>query len=150
MFLLNLSWLEIGLILLVSLTFLLVTLALKKLNQLQKKLLLVRKETYMLVQALRNETHAMGSGSIGVGKRLVEVEKRLNTTMEKQAELEQKDPAGLPYAYAMRLAEMGASADELVKNCGLARSEAELITLVQAELKAQKNNPRKEESYSFS
>lgn len=103
----------------------------------------------MLVQALRNETHAMGSGSIGVGKRLVEVEKRLNSTMEKQAELEQKDPAGLPYAYAMRLAEMGATTEELIKNCGLARSEAELITLVQAELKAQKNNPRKEESYSF-
>lgn len=32
-------------------------------------------ETQMLVQSLRNETHAMGSGSIGVGQRLLDVEK---------------------------------------------------------------------------
>lgn len=143
----NLSWLEIVLLLLASFAFLLALLALKNTRQLKQKLNQARQESFMLVQALRSETHAMGSGSIGVGQRLVEVEKRLNTTMEKQAELEQKDPGNLPYAYAMRLAEMGATADELVKNCGLARSEAELITLVQAEIKAQKTNPKIEESY---
>lgn len=146
----NLNWLEVGSLLLASFALLLALLALRKLTRLQKQLDQARQESYLLVQAVRNETHAMGSGSIGVGQRLVEVEKRLNSTMEKQAELEQKDPGNLPYAYAMRLAEMGATADDLVKNCGLARSEAELISLVQAELKAQKLNPVKEESYSLS
>lgn len=92
-------------------------------------------ETQMLVQSLRNETHAMGSGSIGVGQRLLEVEKKLNLAMERQADLEQKDTGSLPYNYAIRLVEMGASSDDLVENCGLARVEADLIALVHTELK---------------
>lgn len=95
-------------------------------------------ETAQLVQALRNETHAMGSGSIGVGQRLLEVEKKLNHTAERQVELEQKDSGNIPYLYAIRLVEMGASADDLVENCGLARVEADLLALVHRELKTQR------------
>lgn len=97
-------------------------------------------ETQMLVQSLRNETHAMGSGSIGVGQRLLEVEKKLNHTMERQAELEQKDVGSLPYNYAIRLVEMGASSDDLVENCKLARVEADLIALVHSELRKRKDS----------
>lgn len=96
-------------------------------------------ETQMLVQSLRNETHAMGSGSIGVGQRLLEVEKKLNYAMERQEELEQKDVGSLPYNYAIRLVEMGASSDDLVENCGLARGEADLIALVHSELRRHKS-----------
>ena len=103
-------------------------------------------ETQMLVQSLRNETHAMGSGSIGVGQRLLEVEKKLNQTMERQADLEQKDIGSLPYNYAIRLVEMGATADDLVENCGLARVEADLIARVHTELKKR----RQEESLMLS
>lgn len=92
-------------------------------------------ETQMLVQSLRNETHAMGSGSIGVGQRLLEVEKKLNQAMERQIDLEQKDTGSLPYNYAIRLVEMGATADDLVENCGLARVEADLIALVHREVR---------------
>jgi len=92
-------------------------------------------ETQMLVQSLRNETHAMGSGSIGVGQRLLDVEKKLNHTMERQTDLEQKDIGSLPYNYAIRLVEMGATSDDLVENCGLARVEADLIALVHSELR---------------
>jgi len=92
-------------------------------------------ETQMLVQSLRNETHAMGSGSIGVGQRLLDVEKKLNHTMERQTDLEQKDVGSLPYNYAIRLVEMGATSDDLVENCGLARVEADLIALVHSELR---------------
>lgn len=108
-----------------------------------------KKEMHLLVKALRNETHAMGSGAIGVGQRLVEVEKRLNSTVERQMEIEQKDPGRLPYAYAVRLVEMGATAEDLIQNCGLARVEAELIALVHSELKAQRQKPAKEEFYSI-
>ncbi|WP_416885841.1 DUF2802 domain-containing protein [Marinospirillum sp.] len=108
-----------------------------------------KKEMHLLVKALRNETHAMGSGAIGVGQRLVEVEKRLNSTVERQMEIEQKDPGSLPYAYAVRLVEMGATAEDLIQNCGLARVEAELIALVHTELKTQRQKPMKEEFYSI-
>lgn len=123
--------------------------AFKRIRQLKDQLTDARNETYLLVKALRNETHAMGSGAIGVGQRLVEVEKRLNSTVERQMEIEQRDPGSLPYAYAVRLVEMGATADDLVNSCGLARVEAELITLVHSELKAQKERPSREEHYTL-
>jgi len=119
----------------------------RKLKQKQEE---ARNETHLLIKALRNENHAMGSGAIGMGQRLVEVEKRLNNTMERQMEVEQRDPGSLPYAYAVRLVEMGATVDDLVQNCGLARVEAELITLVHTELKAQREEPDREEHYSIS
>lgn len=118
-------------------------------NKLKRQLKSARQETYLLVKALRNEAHAMGSGAIGVGQRLVEVEKRLNSTMERQMEIEQRDPGSIPYAYAVRLVEMGATTEELINNCGLARVEAELITLIHSELKSQKNNPMQEERYTL-
>lgn len=118
-------------------------------NKLKRQLKSARQETYLLVKALRNEANAMGSGAIGVGQRLVEVEKRLNSTMERQMEIEQRDPGSIPYAYAVRLVEMGATTEELINNCGLARVEAELITLIHSELKSQKNNPMQEERYTL-
>lgn len=124
-------------------------LAFAHIRKLKRKLDEARNETHLLIKALRNESHAMGSGAIGMGHRLVEVEKRLNNTMERQMEIEQRDPGSLPYAYAVRLVEMGATVDDLVQNCGLARVEAELITLVHSELKAQRDEPDREEHYSI-
>jgi len=109
--------------------------SMKQVAKLRKQLEESQNETQALVQNLRNETHAMGSGSIGVGQRLREVEKKLNQAMERQVELEQKDPGSLPYTYAIRLVEMGASSKDLVDNCGLARVEADLISLVHSEIK---------------
>lgn len=140
---------DVGLVVVALAALGLGTLALSHIRKLKLQLLEARQETHLLIKALRNENHAMGSGAIGMGHRLVEVEKRLNSTMERQMEIEQRDPGSLPYAYAVRLVEMGASVDDLVNNCGLARVEAELITLVHSELKAQRGAPGQEEHYSI-
>ncbi len=144
-----LGWFELTALLLATLGLTMAVICFSHLRQLKLKLAEARNETYLLVKALRNETHAMGSGAIGVGQRLVEVEKRLNSTVERQMEFEQRDPGSLPYAYAVRLVEMGATADDLINNCGLARVEAELITLVHSELKAKKDQPHQEERYAL-
>jgi len=145
----EISWFELLALVLAVLGFVLALICYSHLRQLKRGLQEARQETHLLVKALRNETHAMGSGAIGVGQRLVEVEKRLNSTMERQMEFEQRDPGSLPYAYAVRLVEMGASAEDLINNCGLARVEAELITLIHSELKAQKEHPPQEEHYAY-
>lgn len=145
----TIGWFELVALLLATLGFIMALICYSNLRQLKRRLVEARQETHLLVKALRNETHAMGSGAIGVGQRLVEVEKRLNSTMERQMEFEQRDPGSLPYAYAVRLVEMGASAEDLINNCGLARVEAELITLVHSELKAQKEHPHQEERYAY-
>ena len=87
-----------------------------------------------LINVLRNEIHAMTNSSIGMGKRLIEVEQKLNLTADKQLELENRDPGVLAYNQAAKLMEMGADVDDLVHNCGLGRPEAELMALLHKEL----------------
>ena len=89
-----------------------------------------------LINVLRNEIRSMTGGSIGMGKRLVDIEQRLSITVEKQLELENRDPGELAYNQAARLMEMGADVDDLVKNCGIGRAEAELMALLHKELDA--------------
>lgn len=87
-----------------------------------------------LINVLRNEIHAMTNSSIGMGRRLIEVEQKLNLTADKQLELENRDPGVLAYNQAARLMEMGANVDDLVQNCGIGRPEAELMALLHQEL----------------
>jgi len=89
-----------------------------------------------LINVLRNEIQAMTNGSIGMGRRLIEVEQKLNLTADKQLELENRDPSALAYNQATRLMEMGADVDDLVQNCGIGRPEAELMALLHKELQA--------------
>jgi hypothetical protein len=89
-----------------------------------------------LINVLRNEIRSMTGSSIGMGKRLVDIEQRLSITVEKQLELENRDPGELAYNQATRLMEMGADVDDLVKNCGIGRPEAELMALLHRELHA--------------
>jgi hypothetical protein len=89
-----------------------------------------------LINVLRNEISAMTNSSIGMGRRLIEVEQKLNMTADKQLELENRDPGVLAYNQAARLMEMGADVDDLVKNCGIGRPEAELMALLHQELHA--------------
>lgn len=87
-----------------------------------------------LINVLRNEIQAMTNSSIGMGHRLIEIEKKLNLTADKQLEMENRDPSTLAYNQAMRLMEMGADVNDLVANCGIARPEAELMALLHKEL----------------
>lgn len=93
-----------------------------------------RRQTQALINVIRGEIKAMTTGSIGMGKRLKSIEHRLNLTVEKQQELENRDPTQLAYNQAARLMEMGADVDDLVKNCGIGRPEAELMALLHREL----------------
>jgi len=93
-----------------------------------------RRQTQALINVIRAEIKAMTTGSIGMGKRLKSIEHRLNLTVEKQQELENRDPTQLAYNQAARLMEMGAGVDDLVKSCGIGRPEAELMALLHREL----------------
>ncbi|MCW8884086.1 MAG: DUF2802 domain-containing protein [Motiliproteus sp.] len=107
-------------------------LALKVNRQLQQS----EQRYQALVNVLRNEIRVMNSGSFGVGRRLKQVESKLNITAEKQQELENRDPGTLAYNQAAKLMEMGAEVDDLVSSCGIARPEAELMALLHREIKS--------------
>jgi hypothetical protein len=93
----------------------------------------------VLLKVLRNEIQGATGSSIGLGKRLVAVERKLNITAEKQIELENRDPGVLAYNQAARLMEMGAGVEDLVRSCGIGRPEAELMALLHRELQDDKS-----------
>ncbi|MBR7888669.1 DUF2802 domain-containing protein [Marinomonas sp. A79] len=82
----------------------------------------------------KKHVQVLASGSIGMGRRLVAIEKKLNLAVEKQSEILSKE-GGVSYNRAMELLEMGATIDDLVSKCGLIRAEAELISLLKQESK---------------
>ena len=96
------------------------------------------KKATLVAAALRTEIQAMSSTTIGMGKRIVDVESKLELSLEKQFELEQRDPDEVVYSQSARLVEMGANVDDLVQSCGIGRPEAELMALMHKEL-----NPKK-------
>lgn len=102
----------------------------------RRKLQQHQRQYEALINVLRNEIQALTSSSIGMGHRLMDVENQLNITAEKQQELANRDPGVLAYNQAARLMEMGADVDDLVKNCGIGRPEAELMALLHKEIAA--------------
>lgn len=92
------------------------------------------KNAQLLANTLRKEIQLMSSTTIGMGKRIVDVETKLEQSLERQFELEQRDPDEVVYSQATRLVEMGANVDDLVQSCGIGRPEAELMALMHKEL----------------
>ncbi|KDE39581.1 ATPase involved in DNA repair [Nitrincola lacisaponensis] len=126
-------WLAVGLLALVSLAAVLVTALLWVRIRRQEK------RHQVLINVLRNEIQGMTGSSIGMGKRLKTVEQKLDIAVEKQHELENRDPGVLAYNQAAKLMEMGAGVDDLVRSCGIGRPEAELMALLHRELQDERS-----------
>jgi hypothetical protein len=75
-------------------------------------------------QKLRHDFEAMSKSTFGMGRCVKKLEQRLVENERKPA-LASSDEA--LYQQAQRLVGMGASADDLVSSCGVARAEAELL-----------------------
>ncbi len=79
-------------------------------------------------ETLGRELHATGSGSIGVGHRVVACERQLHELRGLMDEMRQNDPLRISYDEASRLVELGADVDDLMNTCGISRPEAELVS----------------------
>jgi hypothetical protein len=76
------------------------------------------------MQKLRHDFEAMNKSTFGIGRSVKKLEQRL-VENERKPTLASSDEA--LYQQAQRLVGMGASADDLVSSCGVARAEAELL-----------------------
>lgn len=83
------------------------------------------------IQQLEKNISMISKGSLGVGRRLMHTEKKLNQTMERQHEMENRDTDQLSFNQAAKLLEKGIEVDEVVGKVGITRSEAELVKLFQ-------------------
>jgi hypothetical protein len=79
-------------------------------------------QQHQQLMALRTELRAVNSAAIGVGQRLITVEKKLNAAIEKQQHLEVSGSNLLP------MLSDPVSAEQLVERYGFSEVEARLIT----------------------
>ena len=80
-----------------------------------------------LVDNLSEEVQAMSKSSIGVGRKLLELERNVESLESKIEEMQKNDPAKVSYSEASRLVGLGAGIEDLMNTCGISRPEAELV-----------------------
>ncbi len=83
-----------------------------------------------LLQRTQNDLRALINASVGMGERMLEVERRQRRLAERQEQLDIYDAANQPYEQAIRMAQNGSKMEELVDICGLSKTEAELIRIM--------------------
>ncbi|ASF13657.1 DUF2802 domain-containing protein [Shewanella xiamenensis] len=102
----------------------------KQLSKLRSKveaLTVLVKEGDRQREGFKREMQELRSGTIGMGRRVIELEKRLHQQSERIEESTQQDPQAKLYTRAMKMVALGAGVDELIKECELPKAEAELL-----------------------
>lgn len=123
-----LSLLEIGLIICFLMSCAAIFIAVLVVSTVRKQ----AEENKKLYQRLVRDVSAVNSGSVGVGQRLLAMEKRLQNEEQKQQPVDLKaDEDFQAYADAAQLFKMGFSSEEVASRCGLSRAEASLMEMMQ-------------------
>lgn len=94
------------------------------------------------MQLLQRDLRALANAAVGVGGRVLEIERQqrkrpvlvdtqesVQTNSNTPVEF-YNDSSNQPYEQAIRMAQTGASVDDIVNVCGLSRSEAELVSMM--------------------
>jgi septal ring factor EnvC (AmiA/AmiB activator) len=88
-------------------------------------------------QKLNKELAVFNSGAMGVGQRLVAMEKRLHATPKAAQKIDYyNDEDFQPYSQAAQLFNMGLDVEEVSRRCGLSRAEVSLIHMMQSKVVA--------------
>jgi hypothetical protein len=120
--------LEIGLTLSLLLSVVALLLAFKSITSSREQ----KAQTEQLFQRLSKELTLANSGSVGMGQRLLSMEKRLQTNPQNTNKIDYyNDEDFQPYSQAAQLFKMGLDSEEVARRCGLSRAEASLIEMMQ-------------------
>ncbi|MGB1092160.1 MAG: DUF2802 domain-containing protein [Oceanobacter sp.] len=77
-----------------------------------------------VVRSIQEQQGALNQSTVGMGKRIRQIQGQVKEG-EQRALFTHSDEAS--YQQAARLVSLGATANDLVENCGMARAEAELM-----------------------
>lgn len=120
--------LEIGLLISLGIGLLALVCALVSLRRVH----LQASATEKLMQKLMREVAASSSGSVGMGQRLLAMEKRLQSESKKTEKIDYyNDDEFQPYSQAAQMFKMGMDCEEVARRCGLSRAEASLLEMMQ-------------------
>jgi cell division protein FtsL len=98
-----------------------------KLKNKVEALTVLVKESDRQREAVKRELNELRSGTIGMGRKVVELEKKMAKQSDMLDEASQQDPQAKLYSRAVKMVALGAGIDELVQECELPKAEAELL-----------------------
>ncbi|MCF6325196.1 MAG: DUF2802 domain-containing protein [Gammaproteobacteria bacterium] len=82
------------------------------------------------LKLLSDDVSALCSGAAGAAGHLNRVEQKVKRVMERQDQLDSREPSARALDQANRMVRQGATVEELITTCGLVRAEAELLMLL--------------------
>ncbi|WP_413402796.1 DUF2802 domain-containing protein [Pseudoalteromonas sp. KJ71-7] len=85
------------------------------------------KDSSEQINILRSEVSELRTGLMSIGKRVLEVEQQNQELIQQQAAQKYDDPDAKIYSRAVKMVELGADLDEVIRECELPRAEAELL-----------------------
>lgn len=85
------------------------------------------KDSSEQINILRSEISELRTGLMSIGKRVLEVEQQNQELIQQQAAQKYDDPDAKIYSRAVKMVELGADLDEVIRECELPRAEAELL-----------------------
>jgi len=94
----------------------------------KRSVTLSERATVDLVDELSKEIQGISHGSMGVGRKVLVLEKHIERLEARIEEMQKNDPSKVSYSEAARLVELGAGVDDLMNSCGISRPEAELVS----------------------
>jgi len=128
---------EVNWLMISVLSFLVINLFFLRLQQ-QKN----EKQT-LKISSLEKDLHALANAAVGVGSRVLKVEREQrnkatsgNATEQFVSPVNQNMPVDFynsssqPYEQAIRMAQTGATVDDIMNVCGLSQSEVELVCMM--------------------
>ncbi|WP_462166538.1 DUF2802 domain-containing protein [Pseudoalteromonas sp. GB43] len=84
-------------------------------------------EAQQQLSILRSEVAEMRAGILSIGKRVVAVEEKSKELEQLQDAQKYHDPNAKIYSRAVKMVELGADLEEIIRECELPRAEAELL-----------------------
>ncbi|MCG9708164.1 DUF2802 domain-containing protein [Pseudoalteromonas shioyasakiensis] len=84
-------------------------------------------EAQQQLSILRSEVAEMRAGMLSIGKRVVAVEEKSKELEQLQDAQKYDDPNAKIYSRAVKMVELGADLEEIIRECELPRAEAELL-----------------------
>lgn len=102
----------------------------KKYQNLLKKIdaiSLVLKDSNKSRERFKSELHELRSSGIGVGRRVMTLEEQLENLKHQFEEMSLQDPDAKLYSRALKMVDLGADIDEIIKECELPQAEVELL-----------------------
>jgi len=107
--------------------FIICFILIKKQSKKTEALTLLVKSLLASNESFKNQFTELHSGAVGLGKKIQQLDVALKKAEENQLDLVAQAPENKLYTRATKMVELGASIEELMKECELPRAEAELL-----------------------